>query len=77
MSEDSYTLVLSSYERDNLLAALEAAYTPGSPLQVLYTGDWLHQLLHKLAPNGIESDRGRPNVDAADLVDRARRQIRA
>ena len=74
-----WTLTLNRYQRDNLLAAIEAIMAGGSPLGALNTGDWIGELRWKLSkrvdssgPVYVIDDNDRPNLPVAELVTRAR-----
>lgn len=59
-------LMLSKYERDNLLCLIilvAGNYIPGTN-----TGDWVGQLLYKLSPNGKLTEGDRPNRSIQDFI---------
>ena len=65
-----FAIALTSYERDNLIAVLEAIAHLEGPQQAFNTGDWNMQVLFKLGyagPHGI-THWGTPNRTAEQMA---------
>lgn len=68
VDKDETVLVLSKYERDNLVALLRCIngepFGPG----VLANGDWAGQIYHRLAPHGYNANDHNPNQTPDAMV---------
>lgn len=67
---DDIEIWLSQYERDNLLALLQAVAQISGPLQRMgNNGDWNMQILYKLGQEGNKTDWGHPNRSAEKMAE--------